>query len=151
MGKKIIGLIIVVLAIILALVTVYALVESPNVFSEDVAQLTVYSEGPIPLTDIVEDIENTDYYIGYNTDTLKWMKSLGDMDVYQGNGTMVIMSHYDAEKIPSVYATDVVITERFECNIVETHSLGEINYPKNVMLVKNVKYLDEEIIDLGLA
>ena len=135
MGKKTIILIMAVLVAILALVAVYYVSESPDDISGNMTELTVYSEGPIPLSDIVKDIETAEYYNGHDNDTL-------------GNGTFVIMSQEDARKIPSVYATDVIITETFECKVLETHSLGNVKYPKDVLLVENVNYLNETIDDI---
>lgn len=148
MGKKTIIAIIILLVSILALVAVYHVGETP---SDDLTVLNVSSEGPFPLSDLIEDIENSSHYEGYDNDTLAWMKSLGDMSVFSGDGIFVIMGSSDAEKIPSVYATDVFIYEIFECEVIETHSLGDIDYPKDVLLVKNVKYLREEMVDMGLA
>ena len=113
-GKKTIILIMAVLVVILALVAVYYVSEFPDDISGNMTELTVYSEGPIPLSDIVKDIETAEYYNGHDNDTLNWMKSLGNKSVFSGNGTLVIMSQADASKIPSVYATDVIITETFE-------------------------------------
>lgn len=148
MGKKVIATVIIVLVAILALVSIYSVVEFSDGGTSDLTELVVYSEGPIPLSDIIDDIENESYYKGYDNDTLNWMKSLGDKAVFSGNGTLVIMSSSDANKIPSVYATDVIITENFECNVLETHSLGDIKYPKDVLLVEHVNYLGESIEDM---
>ena len=146
--KNGIGVIIIVLVIILALVAFYNVTESPINDSNNVTELNVSSEGPFPLSDLINDIENKSYYEGYDNDTLTWMKSLGNRSVFSGNGMFVIMSQDDAEKIPSVYATDVFIYEIFECNVVETRSLGDIKYPKDVLLVENVNYLGEDIKDM---
>ena len=148
MEKKGIVLIISILVIILALVAFYHVNESPINDSKDMAELNVSSEGPFPLSDLIEDIENRSYYEGYDNDTLEWMKSLGNKSVFSGDGIFVIMSPNDASKIPSVYATDVFIYEIFECNVLETHSLGDIKYPKEVLLVENVNYLGENIEDV---
>ncbi len=148
MRKKGIGLIIIVLVIILALVAFYSVSDSPVNVSNNLTELNVSSEGPFPLPDLIDDIENTSYYVGYDSGTLTWMKSLGNMSVFSGNGMFVIMSQDDAEKIPSVYATDVFIYEIFECNVLETHSLGNIKYPMDILLVDNVNYLGEEIHDI---
>ena len=136
------------MVIILALVAFYYVSESPTNGSSDVTKLNVSSEGPFPLSDLVDDIENKSYYEGYDNETLEWMKSLGNKSVFSGDGIFVVMSPNDAKKIPSVYATDVFIYEIFECNVVETHSLGDIDYPKDILLVENVNYLEEDIEDM---
>ena len=148
MGKKGIGVIIIVLVIILVLIAVYQVNESPGNNSDSMIELNVSSEGPFQLSDLINDIENASYYEGYDNDTLAWMKSLGNKSVFSGDGIFVIMSSEDASKIPSVYATDVFIYEIFECNVVETHSLGDVEYPKDVLLVENVNYLREDIEDM---
>ena len=134
--------------IILALVAFYYVSESPANCSSDVTKLNVSSEGPFPLSDLIDDIENKSYYEGYDNETLEWMKSLGNKSVFSGDGIFVVMSPNDAKKIPSVYATDVFINEIFECNVLETHSLGDIKYSKDVLLVENVNYLGEDIEDV---
>ncbi len=151
MAKKGVSVIIIVLVIILALVAFYNMGETPKIDSNDVVELNVSSEGPIQLVDLIDDIENSAYYEGYDNDTLSWMKSLGDKSVFSGDGIFVVMSSSDAANIPSVYATDVFIYEIFECRVIETHSLGNTSYPKDVLLVDNVNYLREDIVDLGLA
>lgn len=148
MGKKIIGAIVIILAVILVLVAIYQVQEAPNDYLNNLTELNVSSEGPIPLSDLIEDIENKSYYVGYDNDTLTWMKSLGEKSVFSGDGIFVIMSQDDADKIPSVYATDVFIYEIFECNVLESHSLGNIEYQKDVLLVEHVNYLKEDIEDI---
>ena len=151
MARKSVIAIVMVLVAVLALVMVYNIQETPINNNISSATLDVYSEGPIELSDVIEDIETASYYEGYDNDTLNWMKSLGDNEVFSGNGTFVIMDADEAGKIPSQYVTDVTIIEHIECDVLETHSLGDTEYPRDVILVKNVKYLGEDVIDMGLA
>ena len=37
---------------------------------------------------------------------------------------------------------------RNKCNVLDTRSLGDVKYPKDVLLVENVNYLGEEIEDI---
>lgn len=62
----------------------------------NITKLEVSSEGPFKLSEIVEDIENSSYYDGYDNDTLNWMKSLDDMNVFNGLKSFVIMDSSDA-------------------------------------------------------
>ena len=55
------------------------------------------------------------------------------------------MSPYDASKLHSEFVTDVYITQDFRCTVLETHSLGNVTYPKDVILVEDVEYLMENI------
>ena len=144
MNKSIIAVVILLLAI-LSLVFVYSFSESDDSPKTD---LTVYSEGPIPLSDIIQDIKTADYYNGYDNETLAWMESLGDKQVFSGNGTLVVMDSWDAKKIPSEYVCDVYIEEFIECHVLENHSIGDVKYPKDVLLVKDVDYLGQEVHDL---
>jgi hypothetical protein len=143
-NKSIIAIVILLLAI-LSLVFVYSFSESDDSPKTD---LTVYSEGPIPLSDIIQDIKTADYYNGYDNETLAWMESLGDKQVFSGNGTLVVMDSWDAKKIPSEYVCDVYIEEFIECHVLENHSIGDVKYPKDVLLVKDVDYLGQEVHDL---
>lgn len=142
MNNKIIIVFVILLIAILALVSVYT---DDSVDSTNKTKLVVYSEGPVPLSDIIEDVKNGSYYEGYDNETLAWMESLGDKQVFPGNGTFVVMSNYDAGKIHSEYACDAIIEESFECDVIGNHSLGDVEYPKDVILVKNVEYLGEVV------
>jgi len=148
MGRWGVSVIVIVLVLILALVAFFSVFESSSPNSKDVVKLNVSSEGPFQLSDLIYEIENKSYYEGYDNNTLMWMKSLGNKSVFSGEGIFVIMDNDDAKKIPSVYATDVFINEIFECNVLESHSLGNIGYPKEVLLVENVTYLEENIEDI---
>ncbi len=143
-NKSIIAIVILLLAI-LSLILVYSFSEGDDSPKTD---LTVYSEGPIPLSDIIQDIKTADYYKGYDNETLAWMESLGDKQVFSGNGTFVVMDSWDAKKIPSQYVCDVYIEEFIECHVLENHSIGDVKYPKDVLLVKDVDYLGQEVHDL---
>lgn len=145
MDKKII-LPIVVLLVILACALTYSFSETNGI--EDKKSFTVSSEGPIPLSEIIEDIKTREYYEGYDNETLAWMESLGDKQVFSGDGIFLIMSDYDAQKIPSEYVTDVFIHDFVDCNVIENHSLGDIKYPKDVFYVKNVVYKGQEIVEI---
>lgn len=150
MDKKFIIFIVVVLAVILALFSLYVIDEAPSVNSESV-ELGVYSGFPMKLSDIVRDVESGSYYGGYDNDTLLWMKSLGDKYVFSGNGTFVVMDLNDANRIPHEDVTDVVIINHIKCNVLEKRSLGNVKYSKEIIFVSNVEFLNQEIIDLGLA
>jgi hypothetical protein len=142
MDKSMVAIVILLLAI-LSLVFLYSFEELGD--SGNRTELTVYSEGPIPLSKIILDVKNNSYYQGYDNETLAWMESLGDKQVFSGNGTFVVMSSYDAGKLHSEYVCDAYIEEFFECEVIETHSLGDVEFPREIIYVKNVKYIGEEI------
>ena len=143
-NKSIIAVVILLLAV-LSLVLVYSFEETDD---STKTSITVYSEGPIPLTEIINDIKTADYYEGYDNETLEWMESLGNKQVFVSDDAFVVMNSWDARKIPSQYVCDVYIEEFIECNVLENHSIGDVKYPKDVLLVEDVDYLGQEIHDL---
>lgn len=150
MSKKFIISVVTILVVILALFALYYIEETPDEVLKSV-ELDVYSGSPVELSDIIADVETGSYYEGYDNDTLNWMKSLGDKYVLNGNGTFVVMDFNDVNKLPNEDVTDVIIINHIRCDVLETHSLGNVEYPRDIQLVKNVEYLGQEIIDLGLA
>ena len=143
MKSKGIIVVVILLLAILSLVSVYSIDEANN--SSNKTELTVSSEGPLELSAIISDIKTGSYYKGYDNETLKWMESLGNKKVFVSNDSFVVMSSTDASKLRSEYVCDAYIEEFIECKIVENHTLGDIKYPKDVLLVKDVRYLGEEI------
>ena len=115
--------------------------QSSNTTFSKRPMLNVSSEGPLKLKQITEDIKTKAFYEGYDNNTLRWMESLGDKDVFVSTDEYVIMDKWDLKKIPTVFATDVRIDEFFECDIVENHSLGDGENLRDVLLVKNVSYI----------
>ena len=140
-------LILVFLGIFLAVLSVYYPPDINNAAlnaSIKNETLNVSSEGPVELSKIIHDIKTEDYYKGYDNETVKWMESLGNKYVFYSEDKYVIMDKKDADKIPSVYACDVIFYEIFSCEVLENHSLGNVKYPHDVLYVKNVKYIREE-------
>ena len=144
-GKGIILIVISLLAI-LSLVFAYSIDETND--SANKTELTVYSEGPIELSAIINDIKTGSYYNGYDNETVRWMESLGSKKVFVSKDSFVVMSTIDAGKLRSEYVCDAYIEEFIECNVVENHTLGDVKHPRDVLLVKDVKYLGEEIHNL---
>ena len=141
-GKGIILIVILLLAI-LALVFVYSIDETND--SVNKTELAVSSEGPIELSAIINDIKTGSYYNGYDNETVRWMESLGSKKVFVSNDSFVVMSTIDAGKLRSEYVCDAYIEEFIECSVVENHTLGDVEYPRDVLLVKDVRYLGDEI------
>ncbi len=142
MDKKIVIVIIFVIMVIFGLVLVSANDSSDNL---NRTTLNVSSEGPIELSKITEDIKNNSYYEGYDNETLNWMESLGNMYVFTSSDEIVIMDKCDADKIPSAYVCDAYFQEIFSCNVLENHTLGKGDHFKDILLIKNVEFIDEEV------
>ena len=142
MNNKSIFAIVIVLLAILALALVYSYSETDD--SAKTA-ITVSSEGPFPLSELIEDIKTADYYKGYDNETVVWMESLGNKQVFVADDAFVVMDSWDARKIPSQYVCDAYIDEFIECKVLENHSLGDVEFPRDVLLVKDVDYLGQEI------
>ena len=143
MKNKSVIISIILLLAILSLVFVYSADDAANTGNK--TELTVSSEGPIDLSAIVNDIKTSSYYKGYDNETVKWMESLGKKKVFVANDSFVVMSSIDAANLRSDYVTDAYIDEFIECRIVENHTLGNVEHPRDVLLVKDVRYLGEEI------
>ena len=143
-NKSIIAIVILLLAI-LSLVLVYSFTEADD---STKTAITVSSEGPVPLSGIIDDIKTADYYEGYDNETVAWMESLGNKKVFVADDAFVVMDSWDARKIPTQYVCDAYIDEFIECHVVENHSIGDVKYPRDVLLVKDVDYLGQEMHDL---
>ena len=143
-NKSIIAIVILLLAI-LSLVLVYSFIETDD---STKTAITVSSEGPVPLSGLIDDIKTADYYEGYDNETVAWMESLGNKKVFVADDAFVVMDSWDARKIPTQYVCDAYIDEFIECHVVENHSIGDVKYPRDVLLVKDVDYLGQEMHDL---
>ena len=142
MSKKVIGVVIIVLAAVLA-IALWGAGDSHS--SGNTTTLNVYSEGPLKLSELIKDIKTHEYYEGYDNETVKWMESLGEKYVWSSGDMFVIMdTKWDSDRIPSNYACDVSFEEIFSCEVMENHSLGNVKHPRDVLLVKNVEYIGEE-------
>ena len=137
------------IAVVLVLVAVLGIAllyvgDSPSDSAER-KTLNVSSAGPLKLSELVKDIKTNEIYEGYDNETVKWMESLGEKYVWSSSDGYVIMdSKWDSDKIPSIYACDVDFYEIFSCDVLESHSLGNVKYQKDVLLVKNVEYIGED-------
>lgn len=108
------------------------------------------SSGSSVLSRFVNDTKTKPDYVGYDRDTVKWMESLGDKRVFFGNESVIIMDIGNAEKIPDGHdITDVFVFDHFKADVVENHRLCD-KIPE-VYYVENVTFLNQEIVDAGLA
>ncbi|RAP48230.1 MAG: hypothetical protein BZ136_05180 [Methanosphaera sp. rholeuAM74] len=108
--------------------------------TQDKTLLKVNQQGPIDLKEFINKIRTEEYFEGYDSQTLAWMESLGQKEVFTSNDSYIIMNRMDASKINTVFVTDAYIEEYIDCVVVENHSLGG-NNPHNVLLVKDVTNL----------
>ena len=145
--KVFIGVIIVLIAIL----GIFLLYVSDSPSSDDnLRTLNVSSEGPLKLSQLIEDIKTKGYYEGCDNETVEWMESLGNKQVVFENNSIVIMNSFDARKIPyDVDVTDAYVYNYFTAEIVENHDLGVGH--TTVYYVKNVKFTGQEIVGNGLA
>ena len=121
MNRSVIAIIIVLVAI-LGIFSLYAIDNSSDDLNK--TTLNVSSEGPLELSDVIEDIKTHDYYKGYDNETVEWMETLGNKYVWFSSEEIVIMDKWDSDKIPSQYVCDASFYEIFSCNVVEKHPLG---------------------------
>ncbi len=146
MNNKILIILLALLLLVFGIFVGYSM-DNPQMIgdSSKKVELNVSSEGPFNLSQLIDDVENESYYEGYDNETLNWMKSLGQKSVFHSMDYIVIMDSNDASQLHSEFVTDVAITEFFECKVLENRSLGDVKYPKDVLLVNDVKYLHENI------
>ena len=145
MDIKRMDIVIILILVILSLIAVFSVDVNASV---NKTQLNVSSEGPVDLSSFISDIKTGSYYKGYDNETVKWMESLGNKKVFSSDGAFVVMSSEDASKLRTQYVSDAYIVEFIECKVVENHTLGHIEHPKDILLVEDVRYLGEEIHDL---
>ena len=140
--------ILVVVIVVFSMFYIYHTQEHSNSEVGYIKTLYASTEGPIKLNELIDEIESGKYYEGYDNDTLNWMKSLGDMEVFPGEGYYVVMDSEDASKLHSDYIDDAYITQKFTCEVLENHSLGNIKYPQDIVFVRNVEYISENFTSL---
>ena len=143
MNKSIVAIIVVLVAI-LGIALLYSADNSQS--DGDRITLNVSSEGPMELSKVIENIKTHDYYKDHDNETVNWMESLGYKYVWFSSDEIVIMDKWDSDKIPSQYVCDASFYEEFSCNVVEKHPLGDLKYHRDVLLVKNVEYIGENVI-----
>lgn len=139
---------------IIAIILITALFALTITYADDCSDCSNktfnVSFGPSDLSEAIKSIKTSHYYEGYDNKTVEWMESLGDKQVFNGNDSIVIMSSYDASKIPpDPGITDVWIFDYFNADIIETHDLGEKF--RTVYYVENVSFINQEIVGNGLA
>ena len=108
------------------------------------------TSGSSNLSSFINTVKTSPYYNGYDTETVKWMESLGEKRVFFSNDSIVIMDSDEAGKIPADPGiTDVYIHDIFTAKVIENHKLCKM-YPI-VYHVDDVKFKNQEIISNGLA
>ncbi|WP_298523716.1 hypothetical protein [uncultured Methanobrevibacter sp.] len=150
MNKKWIIAVAIALAALLVLIVAYS---GSNPQELDNSGETLYfntSSGHCKLSSFINDVKTRPYYEGYNNDTVKWMESLGEKEVFSSADQIVIMDGLDAQKIPQDPGiTDVYIYDIFTGKVIENHELT--SKPQTVYYVDNVTFITQEIIANGLA
>ena len=91
--------------------------EYQDINPENNVRLEVSYTGPYNLDEIIHEIKTRDNNKEYNNDTLSWVESLKEKNVFISNNTYVIMNDEDANKIrhnKTIDITDVYIVENIE-------------------------------------
>ena len=149
-NKKLIVVIVIVIAALSIMINL-TMNDNSEVMDKSGERLSFnVSSGNTQLSRFVNDTMADSKYGGCDSQTMKWMGSLGNKRVFFGNDGIVIMDIEDAEKIPKDPGiTDVYIYNHFEGDVIENHDLGD-KYPE-VFYVENVTFVTQEIIGTGLA
>ena len=143
------------IAVVIALAALFVLFvayidDNPDINNSGETMSFNVSSGSSELSAVINNIKTLPYYKGYDTETVKWMESLGSKRVFFGDDVIVIMDNFDAGKIPpDPGITDVYVYDHFSAKIIENHDLG--NEHPTVYYVQNVKFNNQEIISNGLA
>ena len=149
MNKKWTIPVVIVLAALFVLVVAY-IDDNPSALDSGETRSFNVSSGPSNLSKAIETIKTSPYYKGYDAETVKWMESLGNKRIFFGDNAIVIMDSFDAGKIPQDPGiTDVYVYDIFTAKVLESHNLGH-TYP-NVYHVKNVRFVEQEVVGNGLA
>lgn len=150
MDKKFIISVIAVLILLLVVVVSYT-GENPHAVDKSGEKMSFnVSSGSSTLTSFIQTVKTKAYYEGYDVETVKWMESLGDKRVFSGNDSIVIMDSAEAGKIPQDPGiTDVYIYDHFSGEVIEKHKLTD-KCPM-IYYVKNVEFIEQEIVGNGLA
>lgn len=111
---------------------------------ENRTEITLYSNRPINLNQLTNEIINKKYFEGYDTDTLLWMQSLKQSEVFPSNNSYILMNKKDASKIKTTYTTDIASTDTYneyyiDCHILEKRFLGGKS-TADIIVVEDVKY-----------
>lgn len=132
------------------MVVAVGLMVLPTSYSQEIytdkAQLNVSAEQSFDLEMITDEVKHHKHYENHSNETLMWMESLKNKKVFTGREYMVIMDCDEAYKLPTLLATDVIIYDEFEANIIENKSLGD--GLKDVLYVKNVEFKKQGIISI---
>ncbi len=146
MEDKISIAIVALLLAILLLVLAFSMNENDDVGNR--TDLTLFSGSPASLQDVVREIKTESFYRGYDNETLAWMESLGNKKVFEGEGIIVIMDSHDAREIPPIVMADADLYYLIDCNVLENRSLGSIDHPTDVLLVKNVVCTGNKTVEI---
>ena len=114
-----------------------------NILIENKTELTLYSNQPMNLTHFIYEIKNEKYFEGYDNETLYWLKSLKQKDVYFSDKGFVLMDKIDSNKVADksdVEATDTGYEYYISCVVLKNCSLTG-NNSRDVLLVNNVDYM----------
>ncbi len=135
--------------IILGVLFLLSYSADDNATSTDLnrTQLNVSGLNSFSVDSFVREINSHEYYVGHNDDTVLWLLSLSGNVVFVSDDYYVVMSKADARRLPVEFATDVEITDTFDCEIIANRSLGkglgDVLYVRDVKFIsKNTDYYD---------
>ena len=142
--------IIIVLAVLFVLAVAY-IDDNPDVLDRSGEKISFnVSSSSSELSKVINNIKTLPRYEGYDAETVKWMESLGNKQVFFGDDAIVIMDISNAVKIPEdPGVTDAYVYNYFTAEVIENHDLGD-RLP-NVYHVKDVEFIGQEIVGNGLA
>ena len=140
MNKKLIGLILAILVLIVAICLVLGYGEDN---ANQKTEITLY-ESIIDLENFTKEVKSNEYFKDYNNTTVDWLDDLGpNYMVLSSADGYYVMKKSDSDKIPMEFATDVSIEYICKANIVEKRPLSDDL--GDVMLVSDLEYISENV------
>ena len=140
--KDIIGLI-VLIAMMTSTVVVAGDYTQQNISDTNRTTLNVSGMGSNSVESLITDIYTIDSYKNHDNKTIEWLYTMINYRVFTSEDYFVLMSTDEANKLPTEFATDVIITDTFSCNVLENKTLG--NGMKNILLVDNVEFKNQSV------
>ena len=137
MKKKFTIILAIAIVAVIGLSAAYAIAENNTT-------LSIKSEPPVHIGEIVNTIEVQPFFKNYNSTTLTWLKEFSsDYIVFPTPDYYIVMNSTDAVKISKNATTGISISSNITCSVLENRSLGSgLN---NVLYVEDVEVISNDV------
>lgn len=142
MNKKLLAVVFLIVICALFALSYYA-DNTDNSSGLNRTRLNVSGMNCYSVDEFVQAINTDEYYEGHDNSTAVWLLTLSGNVVFPSQDYYVVMSKSDAAKLPVEFATDVYITDIFDCEVMANKTLG--GKFGNVLYVENVEFIRRDI------